>query len=141
MPREERSSLRREGRLLHRHPPIGRVEVKRPFGVTLVALLIFAASLYALYGTIGRPGPRAGQQLLLASIVLAIVGLIAAEGLLRLRPYAFLTFMLWSFCAIGFLVLSRLPRGSWSHPTRLFEPILYAGLAYAAAALYLRRII
>ena len=115
--------------------------MKRPLGVTLIALLIFTASLYALYGTVGRSGPRAGQQLFLASIVLAIVGLIAAEGLWNFRPYAFLTFTLWAFCAIGFLVLSRLPRGSWGHPTRLFEPIVYAGLAFAVVALYLRRAI
>jgi hypothetical protein len=115
--------------------------LKRPLGVVLIALLIFAASLDALYGAIGPSGPRAAQKLFMASIVVSILGLIAAEALWNLRPYAFLTFTLWTFCAIAFLVLSRLPRGSWNHPTRLFEPILYAGLAYAAAALYLRRVI
>jgi hypothetical protein len=115
--------------------------MKRPLGVALIALLILAASLYTLYGAIGSSGPRVGQKLFLASVVISILGLIAAEALWNLRSHAFLTFTLWAFCAIGFLALSRLPRGSWSHPSRLFEPIIYAGLAYAAAALYLRRAI
>lgn len=115
--------------------------MRRPLGIALIALLVFAASLYALSGIIGSSGPRVAQKLFLASVVVSILGLIAAEALWNLRPYAFLTFTLWAFCAIAFLVLSRFPGGSWSHPTRLFEPILYAGLAYAAAALYMRRAI
>jgi hypothetical protein len=115
--------------------------VKRPLGVMLIALFVFGASLYALYRTLGPSGARIGQRLFLASVVLSILGLIGAEALWRLRPYAFLMFTLWAFCAIGVLVLSRLPRGSWSHPARLFEPILYAGLAYAVVAFYLRRVV
>ena len=115
--------------------------MKRPLGVTLIASFVFAASLYALYRAVGSPGARIGQRLFLASVVLSILGLIGAEALWRLRPYAFLTFTLWAFCAIGVLVLSRLPRGSWTHPARLFEPILYAGLAYVAIAFFLRRVV
>ncbi|HEV8376812.1 MAG TPA: hypothetical protein VGR38_11345 [Candidatus Polarisedimenticolia bacterium] len=115
--------------------------MKRPLGVTLIACCVFSASLYALARTMGSHSSRAGQKLFLASVVLAILGLIGAEALWRLRPYAFLTFTLWAFCAMGVLVLFRLPHGSWSHPTRLFEPIVYAGLAYAVVALYLRRVV
>lgn len=72
-------------------------------------------------------------------MVLSILALAAAEALWTLRPHAFLMFMLWCLCSMAGLVLSRLPLASSGHGIRLMGPIVYTGLAYALAALYLRR--
>jgi hypothetical protein len=82
-----------------------------------------------------------GHRFLEASVIIAILALIAAEALWRLRPHAFLVFTLWALCAMVGLVLTRLSMGSSAHGLRVFGPIVYAGLLYALAALYLRRVI
>jgi hypothetical protein len=115
--------------------------VKRPIGVPVLAIFVLASSFLTLFGASTAPHVRAGSRLLLAALLLLILALLAAEALWRLRPHAFLMFTAWAICAMAGLVLSRLAQASSGHGIRLFGPILYAGLAYAVAALYLRRVV
>lgn len=113
--------------------------MKRPIGVAIIAIVILASSLVTLFRALAVSHPRVGSRFFLAVMLLQILALIAAEALLRLRRHAFLMFTLWAMCAMVALVLSRLPQAASGHGIRLFGPIVYAGLAYAVAALYLRR--
>ena len=105
----------------------------------VIALLIIASSAWTMSRALKSPHNRAGHNVLVASAVLSVLALLAAEALWNLRPYAFLAFTLWSMCAVAALVLLRLTPGSSAHLVRLFGPIACAGIAYAVLALYLRR--
>lgn len=113
--------------------------MKRPLGVSLIAILLIASSFMTLVRALSPAGARLGHRFLVLSLILSALALVAAEALWSLRPHAFLTFTLWSFCAMAGLVLSRLPLASSGHGVRLMEPIVYAGFVYVIAALYLRR--
>ncbi|HEU5182854.1 MAG TPA: hypothetical protein VFW45_18845 [Candidatus Polarisedimenticolia bacterium] len=115
--------------------------MRRPAGIVLISLLIAAASVGMLIEALplrrGSPFNRA----FITCVAIAALGLVAAQALWRLRPYAFLTFTLWSVGVASWLVMVRLGTGSSAHLIRLFEPLLYLGLAYAVLALYLRRVV
>lgn len=115
--------------------------MKRPVGVMAIALLILASSSWVLLRALALQGSRRSHDFLVASVVLSILALLAAESLWRLRSYAFLMFTLWSICAVAALVLYRVSPGSSAHLIRLFGPIACAGLIYAVIALYLRRVV
>ncbi len=114
--------------------------MRRPAGVALIALLIAAASFWMLAQSfpLRRGAP---SRAFLCCVAIAALGLGAAQALWRLRPYSFLAFSLWSVGAAAWIVLARLGTGSSAHLIRLFEPLLYLGLAYAVLALYLRRVV
>ena len=113
--------------------------MRRPLGVTLIAILLVVSSVLTLTRALAHPGLRLGHRLFVASVIVAILALVAAEALWSLRPRAFLTFTVWALGAMAILVLSRLPLTSPGQGVRLMGPIACAGLAYAVAALYLRR--
>lgn len=115
--------------------------MKRPVGVTVIAMLLLASSIMTLVRALTPPGVRLGHTFLVAAALSSILALIAAEALWRLRPHAFLMFTLWALCAMASLALARLSLASSGHGIRVFGPIVYAGLAYAVAALYLRRVV
>lgn len=114
--------------------------MKRPIGVSLIALLLIVSSFLTLVRALSPAGARLGHRFLVLSVIVSVLAFFAAEALWRLRPHAFLAFTLWSLCAMAGLVLSRLPLAWSGHGVRLMEPIVYAGLVYAFAALYLRRV-
>jgi hypothetical protein len=113
--------------------------VRRPLGVSLIAILVVVSSALMLYRAASQPRVRLENKFLLASIALGLLALLAAEALWNLRGRAFLMFSLWSICAVACMVMSRMPLASSGHGIRLMGPIACAGLAYALAALYLRR--
>lgn len=115
--------------------------MRRPIGVILIALFVIASSSMMLARALTSPGLRVGQRVLLASALFALLALVAAEGLWKLRPHAFVTFTLWAICAVAGLVFTRLALPSSGHRVELFGTVACAGLAYALAALYLRRIV
>ena len=115
--------------------------MRRPLGVILITIVVLASSGWFLTKAAPLHASRRAHSFFVASIVLSILALIAAEALWSLRSHAFAAFTLWSLCAVVSLVLFRLLPGSSSHLTRVFAPIAWAGIAYAAIALYLRRAI
>ena len=106
-----------------------------------IALLILGSSGWVLTQALAVHGSRKSHDFFMASVVLSILALLAAESLWNLRSYAFLMFTLWSICAVAALVLYRVAPGSSAHLIRLFGPITCAGLTYAVIALYLRRVV
>jgi hypothetical protein len=115
--------------------------MRRPIGVILIALFVIASSSMMLARALTSPGLRVGQRVLLASALFALLALVTAEELWKLRPHAFVTFTLWSLCAVAGLVFTRLALPSLGHRVELFGTVACAGLAYAVAALYLRRVV
>jgi hypothetical protein len=113
--------------------------VSRPFGVTIIAMLLLVSSGMTLVHALTPPAARRNQRLLIIATILAVVSLLAAEALWTLRSHAFLLYMCWAVCAMYATVATRFPMTSASHSLRLFTPIVCTGLAYAAAAIYLRR--
>jgi hypothetical protein len=113
--------------------------MKRPVGVTLIALVVLGATLFAAARVVSHPPRHAGSKVIPVTVALSLLALLAAEALWSLRPRAFLAFTLWSLCGIAYLVMTRLPLASSGHGIRLMGPIASAGLAYALVALYLRR--
>lgn len=113
--------------------------MKRPIGVSLIAILVVVFSALMLYRAASQPRLRLENKFLLVFIALGLLALITADALWNLRGRAFLAFSLWSICAVACMVMSRMPLASSGHGIRLMGPIAYAGLAYALAALYLRR--
>jgi len=113
--------------------------MNRPVGVTLVAVLLLAASVLIFSRMMTARGIPRGHGIPIAASVLAIMTLVAVEALWSLRRHAFLTFVLWGLCAMLVTVLSRLATPAGAHAIRLFPSILCMGIAYAIAALYLRR--
>ena len=114
--------------------------MRRPAGVVLVSLLIAAASVWMLWASLPLRRAEPWSRAFMLATAIAALGLVAAQALWRLRPFAFAAFTLWSVGAAAWLVLVRLGTGSSAHLIRLFEPLLYLGLAYAVLALYLRRV-
>ena len=113
--------------------------MKRPLGVTVISVLLLAASVGTLARMSTHPGLRPGSRFLTVSALLTLLALVAAEALWRLRPHAFMAFTVWAVCAMVGLVMTRLSVAPSGHVLRVFGPILYAGLAYIVVAIYLRR--
>jgi hypothetical protein len=113
--------------------------MSRPAGVTLVAIAVAGTTAWTVWQAFTHHAGRSGQRFLVAAALLAVLGVVASGALWTLRSYAFLAFNLWALCGIVCVVLFRMSLGSIHHGIRLFGPILYAGLAYIAAALFLRR--
>jgi len=84
--------------------------MSRPFGVTLIAALLLVA-----------------------------LALVAAEALWSLRSYAFVAFVAWGLCAMVALAHHRLRAPGGAHFGGVITGLVYAGLVFAAAAIYLRR--
>lgn len=89
---------------------------------------------------VGRStGLLRNRPLLVAAAMLAALTLLAAEALWNLRPRAFALFTLWSAAGIVMFVLGRVTTHASAHLVRFVPSILVAGIAYAGAALCLRR--
>jgi len=115
--------------------------MRRPVGVLAIALLIVGSSAVILNRTLTFPVARTGQRMLVVSALLSILATIAVEAVWRLRSYAFLAFTLWGVSAVVGLVLARIGVPPSGHRVLVFGPVVYAGLIYAVAALYLRRVV
>lgn len=115
--------------------------MKRPLGVTIIAVLLIVSSFLTMFRALSLPGVRMGHRSLVISVLLSILALVAAEALWALRPRAFLMFSIWAIFAMVNLVLFRFFLASSGHGIRLLGPIVYAGLVYAIVALYLRRVV
>jgi hypothetical protein len=113
--------------------------VSRPIGVTMIAIALLAISILALHHAVLHPRGHGIGGILMAAIVMALAGLIAAEALWSLRPHAFLAFMVWAACATVAVVLQRLGAPGPTHATRLVPDVVYMGLAIGLVAIYLRR--
>jgi hypothetical protein len=86
------------------------VRRKRPLPVTLVALLAFGVAVYTLvYGVVllkgGDPDRRADGIFHLA---LGLGALLAGVGALRLRPWAWVAFMIWAVVGLTHQILRYL---------------------------------
>ena len=115
--------------------------MKRPVGIMAITLTILVSSGWVLTRALALHDSRKTHNFFMASVVLSILALLAAESLWMLRSRAFLMFTLWSICAVAALVLYRLAPGSSGHLIRLFGPLACAGVVYAVLALYLRRVV
>jgi len=115
--------------------------MKRPVGVLAIVILIVVSSALILTRLLRFPVARMGQRTLVVSVLLSILALIAVEALWMLRSYGFLAFTLWALCATVGLVFARLGVPASGHRVLVFSPVVYAGLVYAVAALYLRRVV
>lgn len=113
--------------------------MSRPIGVTIIAVLLLGFSLLTGYGVLTHPPGHRYHSLPYVAAALVVLALIAAEALWSLRSHAFLMFMLWGLCAMAAVALVRLNSAAGAHPARIIPPLVYTGLVFAAAALYLRR--
>jgi hypothetical protein len=113
--------------------------VKRPLGVSFIALLVAASGVLIVYRALTSPGSNMGQRHQLISAGLALLALIAAEALWSLRSHAFLMFTLWALGLMAGIVTFRMHSSASGSPIQLMEPILYGGVAFAITALSLRR--
>jgi len=113
--------------------------MSRPIGVTAIAILLLVSSLVTVVPILTKHGGTKRHDLLIASAFLGVLAILAAEALWNLRSHAFLVFVLWALCAMLTTVLSRLTPWSPGHGVRLMGPIVYTGIAYLIATLYLRR--
>lgn len=117
----------------------GGIGLSRPVGVTLVALLLIAVSAHIAHRVIGAHGGRTRHALVLATWILVALALVAAEALWSLRAHAFPAFVAWGLAAMVAVALERLASPAGAHPVRMIPDLVYGGLAFAAAAIYLRR--
>jgi hypothetical protein len=108
-------------------------------GARLVAIALFGCSLWLLWNAWTHAHGRRGESLLTASIVLAILGLVAAEALWSLRGHAFLAYSVWAVGAIIALTMTRLNSPAGAHAVRIVPMVVYAGLVLGGVALFLRR--
>jgi len=113
--------------------------MNRPIGVTAIAILLLGSSIVTVVPALTHRGATKGHELLIASGFLTVLALVAAEALWNLRRHAFMMFVLWALCAMLTTVLSQLAPWSPGRGIRLMGPIVYTGVAYSIAALYLRR--
>jgi len=105
----------------------------------VIAVLLLGFSLLTLYRALAQPGADKGRGFLIVSVLLALLAFVTAHALWGLRTHAFLMFMVWAICAMVAVVMLRLSGPGGAHAVRVFQPIVYTGLVFAAAALYLRR--
>ncbi len=115
--------------------------MSRPIGVTGIAVLLLGWSLLTVMRAMTLPGASRRNGLLICSLVLALLAFAAAEALWTLRRNAFLMFLLWGISAMFATVLIRLSAPSHVRATQIFSSIVSAGLVYAFAAIYLRRVL
>lgn len=115
--------------------------MSRPYGVTLAALGVAGISAWLVSPVVRGAGTHRGRPILIAAAVLAVSALLTAEALWNRRPRAFALFTLWSLAGIVMLVFFRFATHGSSHLAGFVPSLVYAGLAFAAAALYLRRAI
>lgn len=108
-------------------------------GVRLIALMLLAASAWILIDAVRHAHGRRGESVLTAAIVLAGLGLLAAEALWSTRGHAFLAYSAWAIAAIVALTMLRLNVPAGRHAVRLVPDVVYAGLVLGGVALYLRR--
>ena len=113
--------------------------MSRPIGVTLIAVALLGFSLWTLYQTLTHPVAHRGRAVLIVSVLLAALGFVAAQALWTLRSHAFSMFVIWALCAMVAIVMTRLGGLGGAHAIRVFQPIVYTGIAFVVAALYLRR--
>jgi hypothetical protein len=113
--------------------------MSRPVGVTLVAVLLFGFSILIAFRAITATAGRRHQTLVLASFILVALALVAAEALWSLRAHAFAAFVVWGLAAMVTVALERLASPAGSHAARILPGLVYAGIGFAAAAIYLRR--
>ena len=113
--------------------------MSRPYGVTVAALGVAGISAWLVSPVVRSARLHRGRPILIAAAVLALLALLTAEALWSLRPRAFALFALWSVAGMVMLVLFRFATHGSSHLAGFVPSLVYAGLAFAAAALYLRR--
>jgi hypothetical protein len=113
--------------------------MSRPIGVTLIAVALFGFSLWTLHHAALHAGGHRARSFLIASVIMTLAGLLAAEALWSLRSHAFLAFMVWAACATVAVVLERLGAPRPVHATLLIRDVACMGIAIGIVALYLRR--
>lgn len=113
--------------------------MSRPIGVTAIAVLLIGVSLYVVSRALADAGGHGNRGVVVAAFLLAMMALVAAEALWSLRSHAFLTFVVWGLCGMVSVALMLLRSHPGAHAVRALPPLVYAGLAFAAASIYLRR--
>jgi hypothetical protein len=113
--------------------------MSRPIGVSLIAALLLGLSLWAGYRALTLPGGQKNHPLVVTSLLLVALALVAAEALWSLRPHAFVAFVAWGLCGMVVLAHYRLRVPAGAHFGAIITGLVYAGLVFAAAAIYLRR--
>ncbi|HEV8120416.1 MAG TPA: hypothetical protein VGQ67_05440 [Candidatus Polarisedimenticolia bacterium] len=113
--------------------------MSRPYGVTLAALGVVVSSAWLVSPVTRGAGAHHGRPILIAAAVLAALALLTAEAMWNRRPHAFALFSLWSLAGMVMLVLFRFATHGSSHLAAFVPSLVTAGIAFAAAALYLRR--
>ena len=111
----------------------------RAIGVRLVALALLGLSAWTLYDAYRHAQGRRGESVITASLVLAGLGLIAAEALWSMRGHAFLAYSVWAIGAIIAVTMLRLNSPAGAHAVRIVPTIVYSGLVLGGVAIYLRR--
>ncbi|HUD71999.1 MAG TPA: hypothetical protein VMQ62_08560 [Dongiaceae bacterium] len=111
----------------------------RSIGVRLVALGLLGLSVWTLVEAWRHAHGRRGESVITASIVLAVLGLAAAEALWSLRGHAFLLYAVWAIGAILAVTMLRLNSPAGAHAVRLVPTVVYTGLVLGGVAIYLRR--
>jgi len=105
-----------------------------------VALALLGLSLWTLSEAWRHAHGRRGQGLVTAAVVLAGLGLIAAEALWSMRGHAFLAYSLWAIGAIVAVTMLRLHSPAGAHAVRIVPSIVYAGLVLGGVGIYLKRV-
>ncbi len=104
-----------------------------------MALGILALSVGTLVDAWRHAHGRHGESVITASVVLAVLGLAAAEALWSMRGHAFLLYAVWAIGAIIAVTMLRLNSPAGAHAVRPVPALVYAGLVLGGVALYLRR--
>ncbi len=115
--------------------------MSRPIGVTSIAVLLFGFSLFVASRALAHADGQRNRTFLVAAGLLTLLAMVAAEALWSLRSHAFLAFALWGLCAIAVMALVQLKSPSGGHAVRAIPPLVYMGLLFAGAAIYLRRVV
>ena len=113
--------------------------MSRSIGVRLVALALLGLSLWTLSEAWRHAHGRRGQSLVTAAVVLAGLGLVAAEALWSMRGHAFLAYSLWAIGAIIAVTMLQLSSPAGAHAVRMVPSVVYTGLVLGGVAIYLKR--
>ena len=113
--------------------------MSRPFGVSVIAILVVGFSLCVLSRVWAYPLNRMHRPVLTAAGVLMLLALVAGEALWSLRPHAFLVFILWGLCVMVAVALVGMRSPSSGRGVRVMPTLVYTGAGLTVAAVYLRR--
>ena len=113
--------------------------MNRPFGVTVIALLVVGFSVYVLSRALAHAASQKNRPMFIVAGLLMLLAVVAGEALWSLRSHSFLVFMVWGLCAMVAVALVDLRSPAGAHAVRMMPTLVYTGGVLAGAALYLRR--